>query len=125
MRSRPTGPMFGNMLLVWIALAILTIGGAFIFFYGSLRSDDFSASAAQPAGASSQLPEPGAIVSGETNSALQQLGIGDEAESLSPEARAAIARAHQAALSANRGSAAEAEPTEEISPAVESEDTPL
>ncbi|MEO0501644.1 MAG: hypothetical protein AAF205_14035 [Pseudomonadota bacterium] len=103
MVMRPADPQrgnFGNSFLLWLGVGIFLVGGSFIYFYGNLRASTLSPSDTVIDRADDDLQS--RTVPREAQRALQELGIDPDESGLSPEAQTAIARAHQAALAANR-----------------------
>ncbi len=103
-RTQPQRPGYGNTMLIWLGLAILIIGGGFIYVYGVLRQPTLTVGASAPA-TTTQAGE--ASVPASAKNSLRDLGIDPERSGLSPEAQSAIAKAHQAALAESRKQAAE------------------
>ncbi|MBV7256348.1 hypothetical protein KCG44_06055 [Pacificimonas sp. WHA3] len=99
-KTLPRKPKLGNALLFWLGIGILVLGGIFVYFYGSLRSTTLA-----PATATAPVSPGARSATGLADDALRDLGIDPSESDLSPEAQAAIARAHQAAVS-NRSQAA-------------------
>ncbi|MGB3723194.1 MAG: hypothetical protein WA979_10310, partial [Pacificimonas sp.] len=104
-RAQTSRPNYGNMILIWLGLGTLLIGAAFVYVYGSLRKPTLDvASSAQ---AATNDMEAGATSAPRAaQDSLRDLGIDPDQSGLSPEAQTAIARAHQAALSARQNEAA-------------------
>ncbi|OWV34511.1 hypothetical protein B5C34_14290 [Pacificimonas flava] len=104
-------------MLVALAGVVLIMGAGFLYAYDTLRSERVTFGTPAFAGESTSLsadglaPPPGLGANNEEYQDLLELGIDPETTSLSPEARAAIVRAHRAARTEGTAAAADASPS--------------
>ena len=113
-REQPPRQAPSNTMLLMLAGAILLLGAGFLFAYDTLRSSRVALVSPAAAGndSASQFTGRGAAPSDQDS--LRELGIDPERSDLSPEAQAAIARAHRAARDAEAAAAREAAAAEPV-----------
>lgn len=96
-RNQPPARIPSNGVLAALAGGVLVLGAGFLYAYDTLRSDPVTIGAAALASSAASSFEAGDSLATDEASALSELGIDPDAADLSPQARAAILRAHRAA----------------------------
>lgn len=112
-------------MLAALAGIVLVLGAGFLYAYDTLRSGRVTVGASALAGSSGSASslDAGSRLADQEASELSELGIDPDSTDLSPEARAAILRAHRAAQANTQADVpASSEPAED--PAGESTGLP-